>query len=172
MQRRTRATVRRLGSVVVVATVLAAGLGTGLTGCSSPKVCVSWAMIETPRAAFNEAAIVVVGTLTPTGNTVRLFGEKAAVYDVGVSHVLKGDLDEGALLTIASTPPTCSGEQVYPDGDPLDTDDEVVLFLNSGGDRESNPSGSWHTITPYAAALPVTSQPATDAPALEDFLGE
>lgn len=115
-----------------------------LSGCMpQAQSCVSWAGYDSVDAVFADSELVVRGTVTPTKKTTQLLGYDAAVHTVAVRQVLKGDASAGTALPVASTPITCSGDKVYPEGDPLDVSGEVVLFLTS------DESGVWRTLTPF-----------------------
>lgn len=105
--------------------------------------CVSWAGYDSVDAVFTDSELVVRGTVTPTRKTTQLLGYEAAVHTVAVREVLKGDATAGTTLPVASIPVTCSGDNVYPEGDPLDVAGEVVLFITR------DESGVWRTLTPF-----------------------
>lgn len=134
---------RRTGVLLLVA-----GAVVGLTSCATPQTCVSWVDYETPQDAFDDAALVVRGTLEPTGATRDVFGVAMPVYLVEVEETYQGDAPE--RLEITAAPLTCMGEGVseYPDGvDPLATDDDLLLLL-------SDAEGGWRTMTPFDGVLP------------------
>jgi hypothetical protein len=45
---------------------------------------------------------------------------------------------------------TCSGDEIYPEGDPLATEGPVIVFL-----RASDGGEPWSLITPFDTVLPV-----------------
>lgn len=104
--------------------------------------CVSWADLSDPQAAFDEADAVIIGRSSPRTEATSMYGLEAAVHKVDVLQVFKGDLAEVEL--IASTPETCTTGAPYPSGDPLDTEEDLLLFL-------TEPSGDtpWSTLTPF-----------------------
>lgn len=144
------------GSAIVVLLAASATLGM-LTACVSTETCVSWIDFETPQDAYDDAALVVLGTAEPTGATRDVFGVAMPVYAIDVAETLKGEAPAG--LQVAPAPLTCVGEaSQFPDGvDPLAIDGEIVLFLH----RED---GAWRTITPFDGVLRV---PADGEPPFE-----
>lgn len=124
-----------------------------LSGCSSNEMtvgtCVSWADVSDPQDAFDSAEVVVVGTAEPSAKTASLYGVDAAVHTVNVTDVISGGLEPGSI-EVVSTPVTCTGDEVYPDGDPLDVDGEVIVFLGQG-DIE----GTWSLTGPRDTVLPL-----------------
>jgi hypothetical protein len=136
------------GRAFAVALAVAAGFGM-LTGCTTVETCVSWVDYETAQDAFDDTALVVVGTATPTGGTRNVFGTDVPVYAIDVDETLKGSAPD--RLEVTPTPLTCMGDGVseFVDGvDPLATSDELILFLYDD-------EGSWRTITPFDGVLPL-----------------
>jgi hypothetical protein len=119
-----------------------------LTGCVSGG-CPGWHDYSDPGERFRDSALVVVGTAEPPGWWPELFSDDA-VYDIRVERGLKGDVDEGDVLRVESISDHCA-ETPFPDGDPLDTDDLVVVFLFE------RPGGGLRTLTPFSAVTPVDS---------------
>jgi hypothetical protein len=120
-----------------------------LTACTTVETCVSWVDYETAQDAFDDTALVVVGTAEPTGGTRNVFGTNVPVYAIDVAETLKGSAPDN--LEVTPTPLTCMGDGVseFVDGvDPLATSDELILFLYDD-------EGSWRTITPYDGVLPL-----------------
>lgn len=127
---------------------LAGGAASGFLLLVKAQTCVSWAVYETPNEAFEAAALVVSGTVAPARATRDVFGYQAAVHKVRVAQVLKGDAVEGSTVEVAATPETCGGGEVYPNGDPLDVDGTLTLFL-----IESESSGQWRLLSPFSGVL-------------------
>lgn len=76
-----------------------------------------------------------------------MFGLDAAVHNVDVLRVLKGDLAD--TEAVASIPETCTDGAPYPNGDPLDAEEDLLLFLTKqDGDTP------WSTVTPFDGAQP------------------
>ena len=125
------------------------GLAAGaLTGCVTPQTCVSWVDFETPQAAYDDAGLVVRGDPGDVVGVRAVFGVASPVHRVEVAEVLKG-VDPGATIDVAAVPLTCMADgEEFPEGDPLDVDGELILFLY----RE--PDG-WRLITPFDGVLPV-----------------
>jgi hypothetical protein len=140
--RTSRACVR--GAVVAVGIL-------GLTGCApgSSETCVSWAFFDTPADAAQDAALVVRGQVVDRASTVELWGAEATTWDVEVAEVLAGDgAVAGEVVRVISAPQTCRGDgDVYPGGDPLDVEGEVVVILD--GD-----DAGLRTITPFEGVVP------------------
>ena len=134
----------------------AALLGSTLTSCAAltPQAgqCVSWIDVSDPQTAYDEADAVVIGTLAATENTVNLYGVDAAVHELTITEVVKGEPEQARTLRVVSTPVTCTGDDIYPDGDPLDVEGEQIVFLNI-----SKPGDTWQLITPNNAVLPVNA---------------
>lgn len=119
------------------------------------EACVSWVSYETPADAMADAALVVrtEGPMTAVGTT-ELFGANASVHVVPVPDLLKGTgtgVSAGQDLEVVSTPVTCTGGGVYPEGDPLDASGTQILFLHWD---EAVPG--WRTITPLQGVVSAT----------------
>jgi FlaG/FlaF family flagellin (archaellin) len=148
---------RPLGGVAPVAAVVvfvAACGGEPAVVESQAESCVSWVSYETPADAMADAVVVVrtEGPMTAVATT-ELFGAEANVLLVPVHHVHKGtDVSVGQDLEVTSTPVTCSGGEVYPEGDPLDATGTLILFLFWD---EALPG--WRTITPLQGVVSTTS---------------
>jgi hypothetical protein len=126
--------------------VLLAG---ALTGCITKHTCVSWVDFETPQDAYDDARLVVRGAAGEVVGVRDLYGVAAPVHRVEVLEVLGGS-DPGATIDVASTPLTCMGDAgEYPDGDPLDVEGELILFLTRAE------GGGWRLMTPYDGVLPM-----------------
>ena len=86
--------------------------------------------------------MVVVGTVAGTAGERAYYQETAPVHHFAVETVLKGQLDSDEI-EVASPPQTCNGPGgPFPDGDPLETDQRVQLFL-------FEEEGEYRLITPY-----------------------
>lgn len=133
---------RLAGAVVVLA------LAQSLTACTTEHVCVSPHWYDSVDELADDADLVVTGQVIGTDGTERLYALDATVHVVEVDRVLKGDIEAGELRVV-STPETCSGGRgLYPDGDPLDTDDEVQMFLH----RDKT---FWRTQTSLQGVVPI-----------------
>jgi hypothetical protein len=142
----------------LVSTVALAACLTGvLTGCSGePRSysCVDWVWFDTPADAAADAEGVVIGDVVNTAGTVDSYGERANVWNVEVSEWIAG---EGpSTIQVLSLPRTCEEGSPYPDGDPLDTGDEVMIFVRAGdGDLYETVTGLQGVIpAPEASELP------------------
>ena len=103
-----------------------------------------WVRFETPQDQFDNANLVLIGTpLKQTGET-SIYGYNARSHQVEIEKVLKGDPVQGPLR-IASMPQTCG--RSYPDGDPLDTNQRVLIFAAKQGTE-------WFTMTPAQGVMP------------------
>jgi hypothetical protein len=122
--------------------MLALALGAGLTGCATESTCVDWVSYATAQDAYDDASLVVVGTVGEPTGSATLFGVLVPLREVAVDDVLKGE--SPALLEVASSPVTCSAE-TSPDS--LETDERIAILLINDG-------GTWRTITPSAGVLP------------------
>lgn len=135
--------------------VLAALLASALTGCANQPVfisCPSWAGFPTPQDKYDAADLVVATSSSTRDGTAPIFGVDAHSYDVAVDEVLKGD-SGSETVRISSMPETCTGTGEYPDGDPLDTSDPLLIFANKQ-------DGEWFTLTPLDGTLPYTQDVA------------
>ena len=111
-----------------------------------PFACVDWVRFATPQDQYDNAGVVLIGrSVGPAGET-SIYGSKATTHLVEVEQVFKGNPGEGNLR-ISSMPPTCTGGETYPDGDPLDTAERVIIFATKQG-------GEWFTHTPAQGVLP------------------
>jgi hypothetical protein len=142
------------GSAVlaVVALTVSAAAGCAVVG-ERTVACVEWVWFDTPADALDDATVAVrTDGPAPVVGTADLFGVDARVHAVRVVEVLKGsDVRAGDELAVAATPATCTGEEVYPDGDPLDASGDLVLLLHRDED-----AGLWRTITPEHGVVPAT----------------
>lgn len=135
--------VRAVAGVVLLLAVLS---GCNLT---TTITCVDPVDFETPADAAESASLVVVGTVTGSAGERAYYQETAPVHRFAVESVLKGELTS-RTIEVASVPQTCNGEAgSFPDGDPLDTDQRVELFLFEA-------KGEYRLITPWdgVAAAP------------------
>lgn len=144
------------------AAVVLAAMALGLTACvTAPQSasCVDWVLFDSPEDAAADAGAVVIARVDSQDSTATMYGAKVNVWKLEVSTWLKGEGDDTIL--VASSPRTCEAGSPYPDGDPLDTDDEVVVFLaKSQGDPApiSGYTGEWTTITGYQGVIPATAE--------------
>ncbi|MCH6231587.1 hypothetical protein MK786_12625 [Microbacterium sp. CFH 31415] len=103
----------------------------GLTACGGELIqqeqCVDWVWFETPLDAADDAHAVAIGRVTGQAGTVSSYGETSNVWTFEVEEWVAGD---GAdVIEVVSLPRTCETGSPYPDGDPLDTDADVMVFL-------------------------------------------
>lgn len=146
-----RRAVRPSAALALVALALPAA-GCAVVG-EQAETCVSWVGFDTPADALDDAAAAVrTEDPAPAVGTVQLFGADARVHAVTVAEVLKGtDVRVGDEIEVASTPITCTGGEVYPEGDPLDAPGTLIVFLHRDED-----TGAWRTITPEHGVVPAT----------------
>ncbi len=90
--------------------------------------------------------MVLIGKSVSRVGETSIYGHKATTHLVEVEQVLKGDPGSGNLH-ISSMPPTCTGDESYPGGDPLDPNQRVIIFAAKQG-------GEWFTTTPAQGVLP------------------
>ncbi|WP_426940007.1 hypothetical protein [Pseudarthrobacter sp. S6] len=90
--------------------------------------------------------MVLIGKSVSRAGETSIYGHIATTHLAEVEQVLKGNPGEGNLR-ITSTPPTCTVGASYPDGDPLDTAERVIIFASKQG-------GEWFTMTPAQGVLP------------------
>ncbi|WP_344794416.1 hypothetical protein [Frondihabitans peucedani] len=152
----------RGGGTRVTAVVAALALASvGLSACAIlPRSgqCLDYIDLPTSTARYDEAALVVVASVTSTDRTAELSG-RYTVHRALVTEVLKGHRPSGALDVVnPSDQCTTSGEPVtYLEGDDLARDGRYLLYLRApaGG------SSTWTLVVPnalddpsVAAALP------------------
>ncbi|WP_127473395.1 hypothetical protein [Microbacterium sulfonylureivorans] len=130
-----------------------------LSGCSvlpmQTMTCVDWVWFETPRDAAEDSDAVVIGQVVGSTGTVDRYGHASHVWTVEVSEWVEGS---GAdTIEVVSQPRTCETGSPYPDGDPLDTEAEVMLFLRQQDDASAE------TVTGLQGVIP-----APDAGAVPD----
>jgi hypothetical protein len=108
--------------------------------------CVDWVWFETPEDQYDNAPVVLIGKSVSLAGESTIYGSKATTHLIEVERVLKGDPEDGNLR-ISSMPPTCTVGETYPDGDPLDTAERVIIFATKHG-------AEWFTMTPAQGVLP------------------
>jgi hypothetical protein len=122
------------------------GSTSGLDPSAGPFACVDWVWFGTPQDLYDNAGLVLIGKSVSRAGETTIYGHKAMTHLVEVEHVLKGEPREGNLR-ISSMPPTCNGGESYPDGDPLDPNQRVIIFAQKQGSE-------WFTMTPAQGVLP------------------
>ena len=135
--RRTRRTV--LGAVVAAALVVA------VSSCSSQSTaasCADWVDFTGAQEMSDAADIVITSESVTRDGTEVLLGVDAHAYEVVVETVEQGDATPGETIRVISTPDTCGPSSPYADGDPLDVDRPVRLYLGPAGP-------GWSTLTPF-----------------------
>jgi hypothetical protein len=107
--------------------------------------CVDFVWFANPQDRYDNAGLVLIGKSVSQAGETTIYGHQAMTHLMEVEQVLKGNPGEGNLR-ITSTPPTCTPGGSYPDGDPLDTAERVLIFANNQG-------GQWFTTTPTQGVL-------------------
>lgn len=109
--------------------------------------CVDWVRFESPQDQYDHAGLVLIGEPAGKDGETSIYGYRAATHLIKVEQILKGEPGDGTIR-ITSTPMTCTADgESYPDGDPLDTDQRVIIFANKQG-------ADWFTLTPAQGVLP------------------
>lgn len=141
---------RRPATIVPAVALALAGLG-ACSPVEQAETCVSWVEFATPADAVRDAEYVVTAQVQGrAGRALRRRRRGLVGADDGpAGH--RGEAVGHEDLRVISTPFTCTGGENYPDGDPLDTDDPVILFLTRDEAGEH-----WRTITPMQGALPAS----------------
>lgn len=134
-----------------VTTLLLATVGGCTTVFDGAETCVSWVDFATPADAWVRADLVVVGRVVADAGSERVYGTSARVHRVEVDRVLSGD-PPAREMDVVSVPVTCETGGPYPNGDPLDVDDPVVVFLHHDQDADR-----WWTLTPRHGVVPATA---------------
>ncbi|WP_133185525.1 hypothetical protein [Arthrobacter sp. Bz4] len=118
-----------------------------LGGCheTSNIACPSWAISDDPQDHFEAATLVVVSSIVERDGETAIYGVEAHTYRVSIEKVRKGDLADQAIR-VTAMPDPCTGEAVYPDGDPFETMDRVIIFA-------SEQEGEWFTLTPFGGVI-------------------
>ncbi|MEP7765154.1 hypothetical protein [Sanguibacter sp. 25GB23B1] len=145
----------RAGALVLVASTIATA---GCTVFGEAGTCISWAPFATPGEALDNAELTVTARILDRDGTAHLYDTDAHVWTMTTDGLapLRGEAPSETVRVI-STPVTCEDGGPYPDGDPLDTDDTLVLFLtrDQAGD-------DWRTLTPRQGTVP--AGPAGELP--------
>lgn len=139
-------------AAALASAVMLASCSAGGGGFPRAEACVSWVDFQTPQDAYDDADVVLVGQSSPADGSVDMFGLAAAVHEIAIGGILKGELPDAGRVQVASTPVTCTGGDTYRDGDPLDTGGDLILFLREPGDDHGD---VWHLITPFDGVFPV-----------------
>lgn len=121
------------------------GSSSSLGPSGGPFTCVDWVRFDTPQDQYDNAGVVLIGKSVGQVGETTIYGHKATTHVVEVEQVLKGEPGTGTLR-ISSMPPTCTGGEPYPDGDPLDPNQRVIIFAIQQG-------GQWFTMTPTQGVL-------------------
>jgi hypothetical protein len=134
----------RLAVVCVLLGALASGCG--LLPVARGDVCADWVLFENPQDQFNDAGLVLVGKPAGMDGETSIYGYAARIHVVEVEKVLKGAPESGQVR-IASMPATCTQGLSYPDGDPLDRGQRMLIYA-------TKQNGYWFTMTPAQGAMP------------------
>ena len=90
--------------------------------------------------------VVVSSSVRADGSEVML-GVDATAYDVRVAEVEKGSVAPGTEIRVISTPDSC-GATFYPEGDQLDREGPLRLYLIEDDD------GAFLTLSPFDGVEP------------------
>ncbi|WP_125775893.1 hypothetical protein [Antribacter gilvus] len=141
---------RRRRGVAAASLPALVGLALALGGCGldTGTTCLDWGVYDTPGEAAEGATVVVRASVVRDDGTERLWGVRANRWVIEVDEVISGDMADvaaGEELTVVSTPRTCTaGNELYPAGDPLDTEDEVIVLV-----EDDTRFDVVRTLTPY-----------------------
>ena len=138
-----------MGKLASLATAgIAVSVLTGACSAEPPSAvaCIDWVHFENPQDQFDQAGLVAVGKPVEQQGETNIYGYRARTHLVEVEAVLKGEPRQ-ETLSITSIPQTCTGGVSYPDGDPLDTNQRVLIFA-------TEQDGKWFTITPWQGVIP------------------
>lgn len=120
------------------------------------ETCVSWVDLADEQDRVEASGLVVDADVLGRDGTRGMLGVDAHVWEVEVVDVvqdLAGTASAGDRLAVASTPQTCGGGDLYPDGDPLDVDGTVRLYLTDDHQLPVEGEG-WSLITPFDGVAP------------------
>lgn len=133
--------------MLLIATVVV-GCGSS-SGSQQVAACADWVRLNSVQDLYDEAAAVFVTSKGERAGTTRIYGVDAHTHNMQVDEVVKGDIADESIR-ITSMPITCTQGSQYPDGDPLETTDRIIVFAN-------NINGQWFTLTPYDGTLPYSA---------------
>lgn len=115
---------------------------------NSEVACADWIPFDSVDHAAANADLVVRADLQSSNTTVIVHGEKASLHHAIVTEVFVGAARIGDVLSVVSTPASCTAGAPYPGGDPMLRDD-ATLALKQGIPAPSS-ANFFETITPYA----------------------
>lgn len=135
-------------TTLAIAGVAVSVLGTGcsLLGPTTAEACVDWVWFQDRQDQFDQAALVVVGKPVRRDGETSIYGYTAQTHLVEIETIFKGAAGQDTLL-ISSMPKTCTGWESYPNGDPLDTNQRVIIFATEQDNQ-------WFTMTPDQGVIP------------------
>lgn len=134
------------------AIALPALLGLLVAGCGDPvteQACISWVSADDDASRTELADVVVEGRPLERVGERAMFGTTATVWNVEVDRVLKGTAETGAVIEVASTPRTCEAGGAYPEGDLLDTTQQLRLYLSDSDFGIEGTEPGLALITPF-----------------------
>jgi hypothetical protein len=135
---------RRRSAAIAALALLLTTSGCALLGPG--ESCVEWVQYESDERLREAVDAVIVVEAPERDGDAWLHGAPMHAYRVEALAVEQGDVAVGDELRVVSMAQTCSGAD-YPDGDPLDDDGPLRLFLQQI-------DGVWRTPTPYAGVEP------------------
>jgi hypothetical protein len=127
-------------------TVSVMGTGCSFLGPTRGDACVDWVRFADRQDQFTQAALVAVGKLVRPDGETSIYGYTAQTHLVEIETIYKGTAEQDAVR-ISSMPQTCSGGESYPKGDPLDTNQRVLIFAIQQDHK-------WFTMTPEQGVIP------------------
>lgn len=133
------------GAVLGIA-VSVLGTGCSLLGPTTGDACVDWVRFADPQDQFDEAALVAVGKPVRQDGQTSIYGYTAQTHLIEIETIYKGKAGQESVR-ISSMPQTCTSGESYPNGDPLDTNQRVLIFAT-----EQN--HEWFTMTPEQGVVP------------------
>ncbi len=123
-------------------------------GCVTAYGCASWVDFEDEESRVAESGLVVDVEVVGRDGTEPMFGADAHAWAAEVRTVVAdddGDVRVGDRLRLVSTPDTCAAGGLYGDGDPLDTTDEVRVYLR----QSDTDAEAWELLTPFQGVGPL-----------------
>lgn len=158
MERRRPLVRTSAGALVTLLVPLTAACGVP----AAQGACISWVTLEDDAARTEAADIVVEGRALERVGERAMFGVDAAVWGVEVERVLKGAAEAGSVIDVASTPRSCEVAGAYPEGDPLDTDDLLRLYLTDSDFEVQDTEGGLALVTPFDGVAPAEEAAEAD----------
>jgi hypothetical protein len=147
MTRRARPTTLIVAGAIVLTAALAGCSALPFAPFGTTQECVSWVDLDSQQMMADSAQVIVVGRVIEQVGEADLLGGIARVYRFAVDES-SDDTLVGTDIEIASRSDGCSTDP-YGQGDPLDTDERIAVFLSS----DEQWSGL-ATLTPFDGIVP------------------